>query len=242
MCCPVGTLIEKPDWHRVKDILDVKKRVTVAQTAPAVRVAVGEEFGKEPGTITTGQMVNALRACRFDLVLDTDFAADVTITEEANELLARVRGEKPHEKLPLFTSCCPAWIRYVEIYRPDLIPHLSSCKSPQQMMSSIIKNGPLADRLKEEPFVVSIMSCTAKKEEAVRPSMYGDTDAVLTTRELAKLIKNRGITFSSLPNDGKYDSPLGESTGAAVIFGASGGVLEAVFLPLPMLPLPMFLA
>jgi len=151
----------------------------------------------------------------------------LTIMEEANELLARVRGEVPHAKLPLFTSCCPAWINYVEMYRPDLLPHLSTAKSPQQMHAAVSKWGPFAKMLDEEPFVVSIMPCTAKKDEAVRPSQRGDVDAVLTTRELAQLIKRKKIDFASLPNDGKYDSPLGESTGAAEIFGASGGVLEA---------------
>jgi len=171
-------------------------------------------------------MVNALRAVGFDYVVDTNYSADLCIMEEANELLERVQHGGP---LPLFTSCCPAWINYVEKNRPDLVPHLSSCKSPQQMMSASIKYGPFGKSVDadEEPFVVSIMPCTAKKEEAVRPTMRGDTDAVLTTRELAKLIRHRGVNFASLPDDGKYDSPLGESTGAAVIFGASGGVLEA---------------
>lgn len=225
--CPVGALIEHPDWHRVIDVLDCKRRITVVQTAPATRVAIGEEFGLEAGSISTGRLVNALRAIGFDYVMDTNFAADLTIMEEANELLARVRGEVPHAKLPLFTSCCPAWINYVEMYRPDLLPHLSTAKSPQQMHAAVSKWGPFAKMLDEEPFVVSIMPCTAKKDEAVRPGHRGDVDAVLTTRELAKLIKRKKIDFASLPNDGKYDSPLGESTGAAEIFGASGGVLEA---------------
>jgi NADP-reducing hydrogenase subunit HndD len=229
--CPVGALIERPDWHRVLDILDSKKRTTVVQTAPATRVAIGEEFGLEAGTISTGRMVNALRALGFDYVTDTNFSADVTIMEEANELLARLRGER-EGKLPLFTSCCPGWINYVEINRPDLIPHLSTAKSPQQMHGAITKHGPFAKQLRDsadkgEPFAVSIMPCTAKKDEAVRPGMRGDVDAVLTTRELARMIRHRNIPFASLPNDGTYDSPLGESTGAAAIFGASGGVLEA---------------
>jgi len=142
-------------------------------------------------------------------------------------LLARIKGER-EGKLPLFTSCCPGWINYVEKVRPDLIPHLSTTKSPQQMHASMARYGPMGQMLApEEPYVVSIMPCTAKKDESVRPGMRGDVDAAITTRELAKMIKHRKINFASLPNDGKYDSPLGESTGAAAIFGASGGVLEA---------------
>jgi NADH-quinone oxidoreductase subunit G len=163
----------------------------------------------------------------FDYVFDTNFSADLTIMEEANELLARVKGER-EGKLPLFTSCCPGWINFVEKCRPDLIPHLSTTKSPQQMLGATTRYGPFGKSIApEEPFLVSIMPCTAKKDEAVRPGMRGDVDAVLTTRELAKMIKHRKIPFASLPNDGQYDSPMGESTGAAAIFGASGGVLEA---------------
>jgi len=248
--CPVGALIERPDWHRVLEVLDSHSRTTVVQTAPATRVAIGEEFGLEPGTVSTGRMVNALRAVGFDYVTDTNFSADVTIMEEANELLARLRGER-EGKLPLFTSCCPGWINYVEIHRPDLIPHLSTTKSPQQMHGALTKYGPFARKLllrdremkqqhqqqgssesfdssaRETPFVVSIMPCTAKKDEAVRPGMRGDVDAALTTRELAQLLRHRQIPFASLKNDGVFDSPMGESTGAAALFGASGGVLEA---------------
>lgn len=221
--------MERPDWQRVLQVLDAKRRVTVVQTAPATRVAIGEEFGFEPGTISTGRLVNALRQLGFDYVTDTNFSADLTIMEEANELLARVRGERPDGKLPLFTSCCPGWVNWIEINRPDLIPHLSTAKSPQQMHGAISKYGPLAKMIAgdEEPFVVSIMPCTAKKDEAVRPFLRDDVDAVLTTRELAKMIKHRNIPFATLSNDGIYDSPFGESSGAAAIFGASGGVLEA---------------
>jgi len=225
--CPVGALIERPDWHRVLEVLDSGRRKTVVQTAPATRVAIGEEFGFEPGTISTGRLVNALKLLGFDYVLDTNFAADLTIMEEANELLARIKGER-EGNLPLFTSCCPGWINYVELSRPDLIPHLSTTKSPQQMHAATARYGPFGKSLApEEPFVVSIMPCTAKKDEAMRPGMRGDVDAVLTTRELARMLKHRHVPFASLSNDGKYDSPLGESTGAAAIFGASGGVLEA---------------
>jgi NADH-quinone oxidoreductase subunit G len=228
--CPVGALIERPDWHRVLDVLDTKQRKTIVQTAPATRVGLSEEFGLAPGSVSTGRMINALRALGFDYVTDTNFAADLTIMEEANELLQRVQGKR-EGNLPLFTSCCPGWINYVEIHRPDLIPHLSTTKSPQQMHGTLSRCGPLAKQIaaetEEEPFVVSIMPCTAKKDESVRPGNVGDIDAVLTTRELAKMIRHRNIPFASLSNEGKYDSPMGESTGAAAIFGASGGVLEA---------------
>jgi len=229
--CPVGALIERPDWHRVLDVLDSRRRKTIVQTAPATRVAISEEFGLEPGSVSTGRMINALRELGFDYVTDTNFSADLTIMEEANEFLARLKGER-EGALPLFTSCCPGWINYVELHRPDLIPHLSTTKSPQQMHGAISKSGPIAKTLAsegndEEPYVVSIMPCTAKKDEAVRPGVRGDIDAVLTTRELAKMIRHRKIPFASLGNDGQYDSPMGESSGAAAIFGASGGVLEA---------------
>lgn len=228
--CPVGALIERPDWHRVLDVLDSRRRKTIVQTAPATRVAISEEFGLEPGSVSTGRMINALRELGFDYVTDTNFSADLTIMEEANELLARLKGER-EGALPLFTSCCPGWINYVELHRPDLIPHLSTTKSPQQMHGAISKSGPLAKTLAaesdEEPYVVSIMPCTAKKDESVRPGVRGDIDAVLTTRELAKMIRHRNIPFASLSNDAEYDSPMGESSGAAAIFGASGGVLEA---------------
>ncbi|KAL7553239.1 hypothetical protein ACHAWF_016500 [Thalassiosira exigua] len=228
--CPVGALIERPDWHRVLDVLDSGQRKTIVQTAPATRVAISEEFGLEPGTASTGKLVNALRELGFDYVTDTNFSADLTITEEATELLERLKGTR-EGLLPLFTSCCPGWINYVELHRPDLIPHLSTTKSPQQMHGTIAKQGPIAKRIATEtnecPFVVSIMPCTAKKDESVRPGNRGDIDAVLTTRELAKMIRHRNIPFASLSDEGTYDSPMGESTGAAAIFGASGGVLEA---------------
>mmetsp|Transcript_10944 Transcript_10944/g.24104 ORF Transcript_10944/g.24104 Transcript_10944/m.24104 type:complete len:748 (-) Transcript_10944:27-2270(-) len=230
--CPVGALIERPDWHRVLDVLDDRKRTTIVQTAPATRVAIGEEFGLEPGSVSTGRMINALRELGFDYVTDTNFSADLTIMEEAHELLQRLQGKR-EGALPLFTSCCPGWINYVEINRPDLIPHLSTTKSPQQMHGAIARNGPMAKQIaaqtseSEEPYIVSIMPCTAKKDESVRPGNRGDIDAVLTTRELAKLIRHRDIPFASLSNDGEYDSPMGESSGAGAIFGASGGVLEA---------------
>ncbi|MBN2607250.1 MAG: iron hydrogenase small subunit [Thiotrichales bacterium] len=232
LVCPVGALIEAPHWHDVIHTLDAHRRVSAVQVAPATRVAIGEEFGMNPGTISTGRMINALRQLGFDYVFDTNFAADLTIMEEGTEFLSRLKAQK---NLPLFTSCCPGWVNWVELNRPDLIPHLSTTKSPQQMHGALTKRGAFARSLgvefesgETEPYVVSVMPCTAKKDESVRPGTSGDVDRVLTTRELARMIKARGIAFSALPDDGKFDNPLGESTGAAQIFGASGGVMEAV--------------
>ncbi|MDG6778597.1 [FeFe] hydrogenase, group A [Thiomicrorhabdus sp. zzn3] len=232
LACPSGALIEAPHWHDVLHTLDAHRRVSAVQVAPATRVAISEEFGMKPGTISTGRMVNALRQLGFDYVFDTNFAADLTIMEEGTEFLSRLNAQK---NLPLFTSCCPGWVNWVEINRPDLLPHLSTTKSPQQMHGALTKRGAFARSLgqefvegKEEPYVVSVMPCTAKKDEAHRPGGAGDIDHVLTTRELARMIKARGIAFNALPEDGEFDNPLGESTGAAQIFGASGGVMEAV--------------
>ncbi|KUJ73084.1 hypothetical protein AVO41_03390 [Thiomicrospira sp. WB1] len=232
LVCPVGALIETPNWHDVIHTLDHHRRVSAVQVAPATRVAISEEFGMKPGTISTGRMINALRQLGFDHVFDTNFAADLTIMEEGTELLNRLKAQK---NLPLFTSCCPGWINWVELNRPDLLPHLSTTKSPQQMHGALSKRGAFARSLGDdfaqgqaEPYVVSIMPCTAKKDESKRPGVSGDVDQVLTTRELARMIKTRGIAFNALPEDGRFDNPLGESTGAAQIFGASGGVMEAV--------------
>ena len=232
LVCPVGALIETPHWHDVLHTLDARRRVSAVQVAPATRVAISEEFGMKPGTVSTGRMINALRQLGFDYVFDTNFAADLTIMEEGTEFLTRLRNQK---RLPLFTSCCPGWVNWVEINRPDLLPHLSTTKSPQQMHGALTKRGGFARALgpefaegKAEPYVVSVMPCTAKKDEAMRPGVSGDIDRVLTTRELARMIKARGIAFSALSEDGDFDHPLGESTGAAQIFGASGGVMEAV--------------
>jgi NADP-reducing hydrogenase subunit HndD len=232
LACPVGALIETPHWHEVLHVLDSRRRVAAVQVAPATRIAISEEFGMEPGTVSTGKLINALRRLGFDYVFDTNFAADLTIMEEAAELLARL-GKR--EALPLFTSCCPGWVNWVEIHRPALLPHLSTTKSPQQMHGAIAKRGGFARSLgtafaagEKEPYVVSVMPCTAKKDEAARPGMSGDVDHVLTTRELARMIRSRGIAFGSLPDDGRFDDPLGESTGAGQIFGASGGVMEAM--------------
>jgi len=231
LVCPVGALIEAPHWHDVLHTLDARRRVSVVQVAPATRIAISEEFGMKPGTVSTGRMIHALRQLGFDYVFDTNFAADVTIMEEGTELLTRLKDQT---HLPLFTSCCPGWVNWVEINRPDLLPHLSTTKSPQQMHGALTKRGRFAHALgvefaegRAEPYVVSVMPCTAKKDEAMRPGVSGDVDHVLTTRELARMIRARGIAFGALPEDGLFDSPLGESTGAAQIFGASGGVMEA---------------
>ncbi len=232
LVCPVGAIIEAPHWHDVLRVLASRRRVSVVQVAPATRIAISEEFGLEPGVVSTGRLINALRKLGFDYVFDTNFAADLTIMEEGSELLARL---KANSNLPLFTSCCPGWVNWVEINRPDLLGHLSTTKSPQQMQGAITKRGSFARSLgpdfangKDEPYVVSVMPCTAKKDEAVRPGLSGDVDHVLTTRELARMIRSRGIAFGALPEDGVFDSPLGQSTGAAQIFGASGGVMEAM--------------
>jgi NADP-reducing hydrogenase subunit HndD len=201
----------------------------VVQTAPAVRVSLGEEFGMEPGSIVTGKLVAALRALGFDAVFDTDFTADLTIVEEGNELLKRM---KKGGKLPMLTSCSPGWINFIEQYYPEQLPHVSTCKSPQQMFGALAKTyyAKKIGKRPEDIFVVSIMPCTAKKYEAQRPEMASsgvrDVDVVLTTRELGRMIKQAGIDFRSLPDD-TMDSPLGMSSGAADIFANTGGVMEA---------------
>ena len=232
LVCPVGALIETPHWHDVLHTLDARRRTSAVQVAPAARIAISEEFGMKPGTVSTGRLINALRQLGFDYVFDTNFGADLTIMEEGTELLARLKN---NNKLPLFTSCCPGWVNWVEINRPDLLPHISTTKSPTQMHGALTKRGPFARALgpefaagEAEPYVVSVMPCTAKKDEAARPGMSGDIDHVITTRELARMIRARSIAFSALSEDGEFDNPLGESTGAGQIFGASGGVMEAI--------------
>jgi NADP-reducing hydrogenase subunit HndD len=227
--CPVGALREKDDTEKVWDAINNPKLHVVVQTAPAVRVALGEEFGMPIGTRVTGKMVAALRRLGFDRIFDTDFAADLTIMEEGTELLGRL---KKGENLPLITSCSPGWIKYCEHNYPDLLDNLSTCKSPHEMMGAMVKSY-YAEKTNQDPaniYVVSIMPCTAKKFEAQRPELqatgYPDVDAVLTTRELAKMIKQAGIDFVKL-DDEDFDPTLGDSTGAAVIFGATGGVMEA---------------
>lgn len=225
--CPVAALKEKDDIDRVWEALDDPELFVVVQTAPAVRAAIAEEFGYPIGTRATGKMVDGLKKLGFDKVFDTDFTADLTIMEEGTELLGRVKN---NGVLPMVTSCSPGWIRYCEYNYPDLLDHLSTCKSPQQMMSAILKSY-YAEKNDIDPkkmFVVSIMPCTSKKSEAVRHEMANDTDVVLTTRELARMMKQARINFAALNDDEQYDQDLlGEYTGAGVIFGATGGVMEA---------------
>lgn len=233
--CPVGAIIETNHTEFVWDALADKNKKVVVQTAPAIRAALGEEFGYEPGTRVTGKMVSALRAIGFDAVFDTNFAADLTIMEEGTELLTRLKTaliDKKPAPLPLFTSCSPGWIKFAEYYYPEFLPNLSTCKSPQQMFGAVAKTW-YASKIgcnAENMVVVSIMPCTAKKFEAARPEMNAsgvqDVDYVLTTRELGAMIRQAGIDFDSLP-DGEMDDPLGESTGAADIFANTGGVMEA---------------
>ncbi|MGF7184649.1 NADP-reducing hydrogenase subunit HndD [Desulfitispora alkaliphila] len=227
--CPVAALREKDDTDKVWEALDNPDLHVVVQTAPAVRVALGEEFGLPSGTIVTGKMVTALKNLGFAKVFDTDFAADLTIMEEGHELLGRLEAGG---NLPLITSCSPGWVKFLEHYYPDFIDNLSTCKSPQQMMGAILKSyyAKQAGVDPEKVYVVSVMPCIAKKFEANRPELnhdgLKDVDAVISTRELAQMIKQAGLKFNRLP-DSEYDNPLGESTGAAVIFGTTGGVMEA---------------
>ena len=227
--CPVGALKEKDSTKDVWKALRDEDKYVVVQTAPAVRVALGEEFGMEIGTNVTGKMVTALRLLGFDKVFDTNTGADFTIMEEGTEFIQRFTSGGT---LPMITSCSPGWIRYIELNYPELIPHLSSCKSPHQMFGAIIKSY-YAEKMGIDPskiYVVSVMPCIAKKFERTRDNMQGtgfdDVDAVLTTRELARMIKQAHIEFTGLEETG-FDDPMGEATGAAAIFGTTGGVMEA---------------
>lgn len=228
--CPTGALGERDDTEKVFMALNDPDKHVIVQTAPAVRVGLGEEFGYEPGTIVTGKMVTALKMLGFDGVFDTNFAADLTIMEEATEFLERF---KKGENLPLITSCSPGWVKYCEHYYPEFIPNLSSCKSPQGMFGSVAKTY-YADKIGVDPeniFVVSVMPCTAKKFEAERvdhSAVRGipDIDASVTVRELARMIRKAGINFRMIP-DSEFDSPFGLASGAGTIFGATGGVMEA---------------
>jgi len=234
--CPTGALTEKTYIDQVWDAIYDPDKHVVVQTAPAVRVALGEDLGYDPGQRVTGKMVSALRQIGFDSVLDTDFTADLTIMEEGTELLTRLKkvlvdGDKKLA-LPMFTSCSPGWIKFIEHKYPQMLNNLSTCKSPQQMFGALAKTF-YAQKRNIDPskiVSVSIMPCTAKKFEADRPEMrssgYKDIDFVLTTRELAVMIRQAGIDFRAL-EESKYDSIMGSSTGAAVIFGATGGVMEA---------------
>lgn len=228
--CTTGALTPHPEIEPVWRALNDPTKFVVAQVAPAVRVAIGEEFGYEAGTATSGQMVAALKRLGFARVYDTSFAADLTVIEEANEFLKRkLKGEK----LPQFTSCCPGWVKFAEQYFPDLLPHLSSCKSPQQMLGALCKEllPREVGRDRKDIVVVSIMPCTAKKYEAKRPELAHDgnpdVDHVLTTQELARMIDETGLRYQKLRPE-SYDMPMGFKTGAGVIFGNSGGVSEAV--------------
>lgn len=232
--CPVGALKETDSIQAVWEAINDKSKRVIVQTAPAIRVAIGEEFGNEPGARVTGKLAAALRRLGFDDVFDTNFTADLTILEEGTELLSRVKSALTggDAVLPMITSCSPGWIKYVEHTYPDELDHLSTCKSPHTMLGALAKSY-YAGKIKREPkdiFVVSIMPCTAKKSEIIRPEMQNDglanVDAVLTTRELANMIREMGIDFNNLPDE-EFDNPLGMSTGAADIFGLTGGVMEA---------------
>lgn len=227
--CPTGAIYEKDDTAKVLEAINDPEKFVVVHTAPSIRVTLGECFGMHIGTNVQGKMVAALRRLGFDKVFDTDFGADLTIVEEANEFLGRVQNGGV---LPMITSCSPGWIKYCEYYYPDMLDHLSTCKSPQQMSGAIIKTW-YAEKMGIDPkdiVVVGIMPCTAKKFETKRDdqaaSGYPDVDYSLTTRELGRMIESAGIYFKHLPDE-EFDNPLGDSTGAAVIFGATGGVMEA---------------
>ena len=227
--CPTGAIYEKDDTAKVLEAINDPEKFVVVHTAPSIRVTLGECFGMHIGTNVQGKMVAALRRLGFDKVFDTDFGADLTIVEEANEFLGRVQNGGV---LPMITSCSPGWIKYCEHYYPDMLDHLSTCKSPQQMSGAIIKTW-YAEKMGIDPkdiVVVGIMPCTAKKFETKRDdqaaSGYPDVDYSLTTRELGRMIESAGIYFKHLPDE-ESDTPLGDSTGAAVIFGTTGGVMEA---------------
>ncbi len=227
--CPTAALTEVNNTDKVWDHLADPKKHVVVQVAPAVRVAIGEEFGMDPGTITTGKLVSALRALHFDAIFDTDFGADLTIMEEASELIHRIQNGGV---LPMLTSCCPAWVKFFEHQFPDMLDIPSTCKSPQIMLGAIIKTY-YAEKMGLKPediVVVSVMPCLAKKAEAARPELTKDdnnnVDIVITTRELALMLKEAGVNFAGLP-ESQFDHLLGESTGASIIFGTTGGVIEA---------------
>jgi len=234
--CPTGALIEKNYLDEVWDAIYDPNKHVIVQTAPATRIALGEDLGMEAGSIVTGKMAASLRRLGFDSVLDTDFTADLTIMEEGTELLTRLKralvDKDPTVKVPMFTSCSPGWIKFIEHLYPEYLDNLSTCKSPQQMFGALAKTY-YAEKRGIDPasiVSVSIMPCTAKKFEAARPEMrdsgFQDVDYGITTRELAVMIKQAGIDFESIPNE-NFDSIMGKSTGAAVIFGATGGVMEA---------------
>lgn len=227
--CPTGAIVERDDTEKVWDAINDPDKIVIVQTAPSVRVAIGEELGMEPGSIVTGKMVAALRHLGFDKVFDTDFSADLTIMEEGYEFLDRLQNGG---LLPMITSCSPGWVNMIELKYPELLDHLSTAKSPQQMFGAIAKTYyPEKAGIDPAKIVsVSVMPCTAKKAEAARPEMcdsgYRDVDIVITTRELGRMIREAGIDFKNLPEE-NFDSPLGTGSGAGVIFGTTGGVMEA---------------
>lgn len=223
--CPTGALREKDSTQIVWDKINDKNTYVIVQTAPSVRVALGEEFGMPIGTNVEGKMVNALKQMGFDKVFDTNTGADFTIVEEGTEFIKRLQN---NDSLPMITSCCPGWVKYIEMNYPENIGHLSSCKSPHEMFGALLKTY-YAKKEGIDPskmFVVSVMPCIAKKYERQREEMKQDVDAVITTRELARMIKQAKIDFVNL-EDAKFDDPMGEATGAAAIFGVTGGVMEA---------------
>lgn len=229
LVCPTAALREKSTLKEVSNALRDKSKYVVVQVAPAVRATLGEEYNFPLGTDVTGQLVTGLRRLGFKKVFDTNFAADLTIMEEAAELINRIKNNGP---LPMFTSCCPGWVKFAESNYPEILPHISSCKSPHEMEGAVLKTY-YAKKMGINPkdiFVVSVMPCTVKKYESNRAELTEDTfpdvDAVITTRELVRFFKMVGIDFEGLPQD-NFDNPLGESTGAAAIFGTSGGVMEA---------------
>ncbi|MBQ1252654.1 MAG: iron hydrogenase small subunit [Firmicutes bacterium] len=227
--CPVGALTVKDDRNEVWDMLEDETKEVVVQVAPAVRITIAEACGEEPGVVSTGRLVTALKRLGFDKVFDTDFTADLTIMEEGTELLQRLSGGGA---LPMITSCSPGWIKFCETYYPDLIPNLSTCKSPQGMFGALIKEyyARKEGKAPQDVCSVSIMPCTAKKFERQRPELgrngYQDIDAVLTVQELARMIEQAGIDFKTLPET-EFDGPFGLGSGAGEIFGSTGGVMEA---------------
>ncbi len=227
--CPTGALTEKSEIDKVLEAIADPDKVVIAGVAPSVRAGLGEEFGYPIGTNVEGKMVQAMKMLQFDKVFDVNVTADLTILEEANELVERITTGGT---LPMITSCSPGWVRFLEYYYPELIPNLSTCKSPQQMFGAIVKTY-YARKMGIDPakiYVVSVMPCVAKKFEKTRENQaaagYPDIDAAITSRELAKMIKRAGILFTDIP-DAQFDNPLGEYSGASVIFGATGGVMEA---------------
>ena len=230
--CPVGALTERDDTSKVIDALNDPEKIVVAQIAPSIRAAWGEEFGLDPEKATVERLASALKIMGFNYVFDTNFTADLTIMEEGSEFLARL-GDAPNSKLPLFTSCCPGWVRYVKSHYPEFVDNLSTAKSPQQMFGAVVKSY-YADILKVDPksiYCVSIMPCLAKKHECAIPAMNDacgdpDVDVVLTTREVDRLIRSEYIDPANI-EDAELDMPLGIGSGAGNIFGATGGVMEA---------------